>query len=711
MVTVEPGVEGLRPRLRATGLGGRCNPPGGAAYASASLAEGEGLPEAGLPLYAARWVEEVVRLAGRGVRLDSWWGRWRARRVLRLLHAGLQRLGLGEYVACVRLDAGPSAGASDPGSGATPAVRAEAELVASLLAGRILLETEVGAAAGVAGISVEAALAAAEALAEEGRLWRTAAVEVDPGGAVCRRCGSRDGIVPDICGRCGSTRCPRCTRCASMGVARGCLALYAKAVDGEGGPGESATGGSWSLQPPLIEGLTPAQRGAFEALRSAVQAHLDGRGGGDGAGQAAGGAGRAAGRERPVGPAGALIWAVTGAGKTEVAFGGAEVVLQRGGSVLFCVPRRDVATEIASRCRQAFSGGPIRLLVGGQGEGLRDRLPTWPVAGSLVVATTHQALRLYQAFSMVIVDEADAFPYRGSAMLEQAVERALRPGGFAVAMSATPGRLWMERARARGWRIITVPVRHHGYPLPVPRLWCHRAVARWQERPGDPRRVPAPLRRWLAEREPDARVLVFVPTVALAEQVARALGVPFCHSRDPRRDQKLAAFRGGRGTVLVCTTLLERGVTFEGLDVLVLFADVEAIFDESALIQMAGRAGRSARRPWGRVLFAAARATPAIRRAVETIRGMNREAARMGLLRGGSAGAQGSRAGSEQGGIMRGVQQAGEEGKTWGVGRLAAAALQGSSFARADRQYAPGPAEEDLAGGLSFRDPAEGRGV
>ncbi len=561
------------------------------------------------------------------------------RRVWRLVQAGLDRLGLGEYAVCVRLQtAGPASGVGGFRSEGEPAGAEEERWVSALLAGRVLLETELAAAARAVGVSAERFRAVAESLAEQGSLLRTAAVEVGPGGPVCRRCGSREGIVPDLCGSCGAVSCPRCTRCASMGVARGCLALYAmEGRSADGDPGAFA-GRSWSLRPGFLQALTPAQRRAFEALRAAVQAHLQqsrlqagtkarlaGRGGDSGPGGCAS-------------PSGALLWAVTGAGKTEVAFGAVEIALQSGGSVLFCVPRRAVATEVAARCRQAFAAGHVHLLVGGQGEGFGERLPTWPVTGSLVVATTHQALRFYRAFALVIVDEVDAFPFRGSAMLEQAVERAVRADGFVVVMSATPGRIWMERARRWGWGVLTIPVRHHGYPVPVPRVWCHPGMARWQERAHDPARVPGELRRWLAERPPGGRVLMFCPTVVLAEQVARALGVPSCHSRDPRRQEKLAGFAEGRFPVLVSTTLLERGVTFEALDVAVLFADAEAVFDEAALIQMAGRVGRSSRRPRGRVLFAAARITPSMRRAIEAIDAMNREAARLGLLRGEPAG-------------------------------------------------------------------------
>jgi len=64
-----------------------------------------------------------------------------------------------------------------------------------------------------------------------------------------------------------------------------------------------------------------------------------------------------------------------------------------------------------------------------------------------------------------------------------------------------------------------------------------------------------------------------------------------------------------------------------------LFADQERVFDENALIQMAGRAGRSAEYPTGDVWFVAEKVTPAMKSAIKTIVDMNNEARRLGYLK------------------------------------------------------------------------------
>jgi competence protein ComFA len=90
-------------------------------------------------------------------------------------------------------------------------------------------------------------------------------------------------------------------------------------------------------------------------------------------------------------------------------------------------------------------------------------------------------------------------------------------------------------------------------------------------------------------------------------------------------------FRCGRLDVLVTTTVLERGVNFPGIGVMVLYAD-HSVFSASALVQIAGRVGRSAETPTGPVLFFAARPAAALREAAAMIAELNKQARERGLL-------------------------------------------------------------------------------
>jgi len=104
------------------------------------------------------------------------------------------------------------------------------------------------------------------------------------------------------------------------------------------------------------------------------------------------------------------------------------------------------------------------------------------------------------------------------------------------------------------------------------------------------------------------------------------------YSSDPDRVSKVQLFRQSKYRVLVTTTILERGVTIPKSDVFILGAH-QSTFDEASLVQMAGRAGRSADDPCGRVFFCSPYATKSQSTAVGQIRSMNRIARRRGYLR------------------------------------------------------------------------------
>lgn len=450
----------------------------------------------------------------------------------------------------------------------------------------------------------------------------------------CVRCGATEELRAWECAACGSSACWQCEACRALGLVRSCTVLYAAAVEQHGGHAEEAVGSEGRSRIQIcIPELTLAQSRASHALAAFVGEHWRGP--------------TAAVPREPGGVAhgqrtvrDALVWAVCGAGKTELSFAAVAKVLEKGGRVLFAVPRRDVVRQLGRRLRAAFPGVEMQVLHGGA-----DRL-TAPVLspGSLTVATTHQVLRYYRAFDLVVLDEVDAFPYRGSRMLAEAVVRAAAPGGVRIRMTATPDDDLLRQAETGECVLIRVPARYHGHPLPVPELVVDRRLDQpAREHVRQPFR-PSPTLLALIERSlqatPPARVLLFVPTVAAAERVGRgmALAMPgrvlWSHARDPDRDAKLEAFLRAEASVLVATSILERGVTVPDVDVIVLYADEERIFQQPALIQMAGRVGRTAQRPTGRVAFVARRITPAMRLAVKHIESMNAEAAALGLLRG-----------------------------------------------------------------------------
>ncbi len=314
-----------------------------------------------------------------------------------------------------------------------------------------------------------------------------------------------------------------------------------------------------------------------------------------------------------------LLWAVTGAGKTEMLFPLIEHVRSQGGRVLVATPRRDVVLELAPRLRKAFPDETLVALYGGSEERWRN--------GGITLATTHQVLRFVHVFDLVVIDELDAFPFHGDPMLAYAAERCRAAGGRTVYLSATPPKELQSLVRKGRLSCAKVPVRYHRHPLPVPMLLRTNSLSECLRK----KRLPdVLLRKWRISLQRGAQVFIFVPEIAFAQPLAALLRVAFpgiavgaTSSQDEERSGKVLSFRAADLRMLVTTTILERGVTVPRSDVYILDAD-SGLFDEASLVQMAGRAGRSADDPTGKVVFAAVQKTKAQIGAGRQIRRMNR---------------------------------------------------------------------------------------
>lgn len=472
--------------------------------------------------------------------------------------------------------------------------------------------------------------AAAEELVRRGELRRVAAVGAGPR-LTCRRCGGSN-ITVGPCWQCGSLDCPMCQDCKALGQARGCQPLYAGRPSARTGRAENvmrATPGvvvpvaAPSVHLPPGVSLTPAQKEASTTLSEwcATGAFPDE----DGSSKIAE----------------CLVWAVCGAGKTEILLDAIAEEIGRGGRVLYATPRREVTLEVGARLAAALPAVGVSVAAGG----LPGRIG--PV-GQLVVATAPQAVRFYRVFTLAAVDEVDAFPYPSDPMLDRAIRRALVQGGRLVYLTATPHPRLLARVERGDMPAIRLLARHHGQKLPEPEvIQVGRRSGGSSPLCADEGKVLARLlRSWQgaqgaqgtqgAQETLEARAFVFVPTVSRVAEVARALrsaGIACegCCAADPERPSKIMAFRDGNTKVLVTTTVLERGVTVSGVNVVVWGADSE-LFSASQLIQMAGRAGRTSEAPTGRVVFAVIEETPQVKRACRDIRDANRMARESGYI-------------------------------------------------------------------------------
>jgi competence protein ComFA len=315
-----------------------------------------------------------------------------------------------------------------------------------------------------------------------------------------------------------------------------------------------------------------------------------------------------------------LIWAVCGAGKTEVLFHGIEKALNMGLRVCIATPRTDVVLELAPRLKKVFPNTLIASYYGGSEEKENP--------AQLVISTTHQLYRFKQAFKLMIIDEVDAFPYSYDKTLQHAVSFSARTDAFRLYLSATPSRKMKKEVIQNKLPCVKIPIRFHGFPLPEPKMFWS---GEWKKRL-DRGKLPPAFLKWIKSQAASGRrALIFVPSVSIIEKVTERIRehveviVDFVHAEDPLRKDKVELFREGDIQLLVTTTILERGVTVAFLDVVIFGADHE-VFSESALVQMAGRAGRSKDDHNGQVLFFNYGKSLSMLSAIKHIRGMNKEA-------------------------------------------------------------------------------------
>ncbi|WP_238985114.1 DEAD/DEAH box helicase [Bacillus kwashiorkori] len=405
----------------------------------------------------------------------------------------------------------------------------------------------------------------------------------------CHRCGNEEQrlLCQYPCYHC-QKQCTYCRKCIIMGKITECKKLY-----------------RWIGPPPRFryehalqwEGtLSPSQAKASEKIVSAIHERSE-----------------------------LLVWAVCGAGKTEMLFAGLNEALRLGKRTAIATPRTDVVLELFPRIKQIFPEVPVTALYGGS----QDRNTFSPIT----ITTTHQLIRFHEAFDVMIIDEVDAFPYSAEAILQFAAEKARKPNSTLIFLTATPSAEWQKECTNGKRNHIILPARFHRHPLPIPRfIW----TGNWRKA-FSKNKIPIPIRNWFIHRlEIGKQAFIFFPHIELMEQALPLFQqydgkIMAVHAEDPDRKEKVQAMRTGEIPILLTTTILERGVTIPNIDVAVVGAEDDT-FTESALVQISGRVGRNPKYPTGDIAFFHQGKTKAMVRARNQLLRMNTAAKKQGLI-------------------------------------------------------------------------------
>lgn len=288
-----------------------------------------------------------------------------------------------------------------------------------------------------------------------------------------------------------------------------------------------------------------------------------------------------------------ILKAVCGAGKTEITYAVIKYALNTGKRVCFTSPRKELVIELAGRLQSQFTNIQITTVYGGN---------TAKVDGQFIICTTHQLYRYPNCFDLLILDEQDAFPYANNEVLQNMLKNSIK-GNYiymSATLSAKPNLLMTKR--------------YHGHPLDMPKCYLTGKLLMYLG-------TIILIRSYKQAGKP---VLVYVPTVKLTTVVQNILSFfkikcASVSSKTPNITSLIDKLKAHKLDALVTTTILERGITIDNVQVIILFGDNQ-IYQTSTLIQICGRVGRKPNHPTGSISIFSPYKTKAIKQCLEIIK-------------------------------------------------------------------------------------------
>ena len=280
-----------------------------------------------------------------------------------------------------------------------------------------------------------------------------------------------------------------------------------------------------------------------------------------------------------------LVSAICGAGKTELVYAAMAMYLKQRKRVAFAISRRQVVLQVAKRLQRDFPNLKVIPVCEGY---------TQIVDGDLIVCTTHQLYRYIQSFDLLIIDEPDAYPYVGNDVLQAIALNSCK--GEVVYLSATPDDSLLQQVKQQKLYEVKLCIRPSKRPLAMPTCIYLPSVIGYMY-----------LVNWIYKCVQKKRqCFVFLPTIRKVMLwkwlLKKWFEIEAITSKTINKEEILHMFEVKQIQVLLCTTILERGITFEGIDVVVMECE-HRVFTESSLIQIMGRVARGVKDPSGEGVF------------------------------------------------------------------------------------------------------------
>jgi len=303
-----------------------------------------------------------------------------------------------------------------------------------------------------------------------------------------------------------------------------------------------------------------------------------------------------------------FLHAVCGAGKTEMLIHTMAKALNEGKSLCFVIPRVEIIKQLHQRLKSYLPKTKICPLY--QGQSLDEN-------AHLFITTPQQLVKFYQEFDLMFLDEVDAFPFYQNAYLERLVEKAKADHGKLIYLSATCPPYYQDKINRYHWSYFLIPERFHGHDLVIPRFRKYHYMMSDD--------VFKDIQTYHDHKQ---RLIVFFPSIHLMTRYhyflrSKKLDVLMISSKTSNKANILKRFSRHEVSLLLSTTILERGVTFKNSHVFVFEAD-HAIYDQYTLIQIAGRVGRDMVYHQGELVFYSCFISQAMYAAKKTLKTMNR---------------------------------------------------------------------------------------
>jgi len=292
-----------------------------------------------------------------------------------------------------------------------------------------------------------------------------------------------------------------------------------------------------------------------------------------------------------------LLDAVCGAGKTEIVLETIKTYLNIGLIIGFACPRKVLLCDLFIRISQYFKSDKFGLVYGDK---------SYQPQAQLVFLTTHQLYKYKKTFDLLIIDEIDAFPYCDNFKLEN--DAALSSKQFLYISATVPSKYYQTKIKH-----VKLYHRHHLKVLPIPEIINVHQGRMYYEL----------LKLLKTSKDP---YLVFCQSKKQTLSIHRLLKLFRIKSINVDSTNmsvdKLDLFKEGKIKVMVSTTVLERGITLKGLNVIVMNAE-NRLYTKSVLVQIAGRVGRDYQVTTGLIIYLCNRVTNDIKDSIDEIKMIN----------------------------------------------------------------------------------------